>query len=113
MKLFLIAFTLSSLATIASSWCTAQAPDDSGSQPIKQSRFVTTPAQEYRMEIARQDSAHRRAMLHHYDIIGFNYGQPEINGSVFFLAPPPTRFRRVFVVPNGFGPSPYSNFGMQ
>jgi len=99
MRLFLIAFSLSCLATAASGVCIAQEPDGSTPQPMRQSRFESSSAQIYLMTRARQDVEHRTAMLRYYDAIGFNFGQPEINGAVNFTAHPPVRYRRVFFFP--------------
>jgi hypothetical protein len=108
MRLFLLAFALSSLVTALSGVCVAQDQDPfvSGEQPMRASRFEPSPAQAYLMDRARQESAHRAAILHRYDAIGFNYGQPEINGSVNFTAIPPLRHRRFVFVPS------YHPFGM-
>lgn len=107
MRLFLIAFSLSACLTLASNWVSAQEPESSGSQPIRSSRFQTSAAQAYLMQRARQDSDHRVSLLRYYDSIGFNYGAPEINGSVYFNAAPPLRFRRAFVIPQVLMPLQY------
>jgi hypothetical protein len=107
MRLFLIAFTLSACVTLASGWADAQEPESSGYQPMRSSRFQLTEAQSYMMQRARQDSEHRTAILRYYQSIGFNYGSPDINGSVYFNAPPPLRYRRAFVIPTTLLPVQY------
>jgi hypothetical protein len=107
MRLFLIAFTLSASVTLASGWVDAQDPESSGSQPMRSSRFQTTDAQTYLMQRARQESEHRTAILRYYNSIGFNYGSPDINGSVYFNANPPVRYRRAFLIPPALMPLQY------
>jgi hypothetical protein len=41
----------------------------------------------------------RNSLLRYYEATGFNYGQPEISGNVFFSAAPPLRSRRLITYP--------------
>lgn len=107
MRLFLIAFSLSAAVTLCTGYTTAQEPDSTPANPIRQSRFETSAAQTYLMNRARQDADHRASLLRFYDSIGFEYGAPQINGSVYFLAPPPVRYRRAFVIPPAIMPIQY------
>jgi hypothetical protein len=107
MRLFLIAFALTALATVSFAQDSRSGDGDTGWQPMRSSRFETSAAQEYLTRRARTESEHRSAMLRYYDSIGFNYGSPGINSGVFFNAPPPFRSRRVFWNSFSTTPIPY------
>jgi hypothetical protein len=107
MRLFLFAFAISAMATAALGQSPVRDANGSGSQPIRSSRFEPSEKDEYLMHRARAESERRAAIVRYYDSIGFNYGAPEINGSVFFLGQPPIRFRRVFWTPPALMPNPY------
>jgi hypothetical protein len=107
MRLFLIAFTLSALSTLAFGQEPGRGSPSSGSQPMRPSRFESSSTQAYLVQQARDDREHRRSLLRYYDSIGFNYGAPEINGGVFFNAQPPIRYRRVFWTPPALVPYRY------
>jgi len=99
MRLFLFAVAISSIATLLSGVSIGQDPQGSGSAPLPNPRFAESPARNYLIARARQDSENRNALLRYYEATGFNYGQPEIAGNFFFSAAPPKRFRRVFAYP--------------
>ncbi len=112
MKLFVTAFALSAVLTIASSFVQAQDGDRNvGSpQPMSHYRFQMTPSQSYLISKAREESAHRDAMIHNLEYAGFNFGQPEINSGMFWTASPPPRYRRFYFSPNyGYQTSTYMN----
>lgn len=107
MRLFLIAFTLSSASTFAFGQEPGRASPGSGSQSMRASRFESSSTQAYLVQRARAESEHRTSLLRYYDSVGFNYGSPEINGGVFFNAQPPIRYRRVFWTPPALVPYRY------
>jgi hypothetical protein len=99
MKLFLMAFLTSALLTTASAFAGNDEPLTGGSQHPKSARFEVTPAQRYWTAVAQQEAAHRRSLLQTYDWMGIDYGRPQINAGVFYLAPPPVRTRRIQAYP--------------
>jgi len=109
MKLFSLAFALSAFVTITAGVCYSQDTETSGSAPMPRARFEKSPAQNYLMMRARQDSEHRGALLRQYEAAGFNFGQPEINGNFFFSAVAP-RTRR-FVAVRTYSALPANDFG--
>ncbi len=111
MRLFLTAFAFSAILTAASNLGWAQDDLSTDTQPIRQSRFETSSAQIYIMTRARREVEHREEMLRYYDRIGFNYGAPEINGSMQYLTVPPIRYRRVLRTPVLFNPIGAVDYG--
>ncbi|MBM3967722.1 MAG: hypothetical protein FJ308_22095 [Planctomycetes bacterium] len=109
MKLFSVTFALSALVTFTTGICYAQDTGSSGSAPMPRARFEKSPAQNYIMMRARQESEHRNAVLRQYEATGFNFGQPEINGNFFFSAVTP-RTRR-FIAVQTYPVLPGSDFG--
>lgn len=107
MRLFFIALVLSALATYSYGQESLRDTSNSGSQPMRSSRFDSSGTQDYMMRRARADSEHRAAMLRYYDSIGFNYGSPLINGGSYFNVQAPIRYRRVFWMNPAFTPAPY------
>jgi hypothetical protein len=97
MKLFSVTFALSAFVTLTAGICYAQDPGRSGSAPMPRARFEKSPAQNYLMMRARQDSENRYAVIRQYEAAGFNFGQPEINGNFFYSAVTP-RTRRFVAV---------------
>jgi hypothetical protein len=109
MKLFSITFALSALVTFTAGICYAQDSGSTGSAPMPRARFEKSPAQNYIMMRARQESEHRNAVLRQYEASGFNFGQPEINGNFFFSAVTP-RTRR-FVAVQTYTVLPGNDYG--
>lgn len=99
MRLFLIAFAISAASTLVSSSCFGQDPQASGSAPLPRARFAESPARAYMIARSRQEADVRNSLLRYYEATGFNYGQPEIGGNVFFSATPPLRSRRLIAYP--------------
>ncbi|MEI8213017.1 MAG: hypothetical protein WCI02_12785 [Planctomycetota bacterium] len=106
MRLFLFAVAISSIATFLSGVSIGQDSQDSSSGPLPNPRFAESPARNYVIARARQESENRNSLLRYYEATGFNYGQPEIAGNFFFSAAPPRRFRRVFAYPISGVPNP-------
>jgi hypothetical protein len=107
MRLFFIALALASLATFSFGQDPVGNSADSLWQPIRSSRFETTPAQEYLVRRARADREHRTAMLRYYDSIGFTYGSPVVNGGTYYNLQSPNRYRRFFWINSALMPTPY------
>jgi hypothetical protein len=109
MKLFSVACTLSAFVTFTAGICYAQDSGRSGSAPMPRARFEKSPAQNYLMMRARQESENRNAVLRQYEAAGFNFGQPEINGNFYFSAVTP-RTRR-FVAVQTYTVLPANDYG--
>lgn len=111
MRLFSIAFALSAFLTAASALAQTNEPLTSGSQSAPRiepgsARFQETLSHQIRVEKAREDRAHRQALLRYYDVVGYDYAHPVMNSGTFSIPiAPRSRYvwqRNVILVPGGF-----------
>jgi len=111
MRLFCVAFGLSVFVTAASAFAQSNESSSSSYQSSSKlepgwARFQESLSHQIRVERAREDRAHRQALLRYYDVSGYDYAHPVMNSGTFSIPLPVSQryiWRRgVVAAPAGF-----------
>ena len=111
MRLFCVSFGLSVVLTAATAIAQTSDTPSSGYQSSSRmepgsARFQQSLSHQIRVEKAREDRAHRQALLRYYEVIGYDYAHPVMNSGTFSIPlPTPNRYiwrRGVMAAPFGY-----------